>query len=113
MYRVLPAYVPALTILRSRPDEPPVSGPVTVAILMRNHQMAVGKLFHIIHMTGQLNELEAWYDDVFAVKMLGRGLVDQEPPGQDPRSGVHHDHRPRLGPRGDDLHQGVRRHTAA
>jgi hypothetical protein len=32
--------------------------------------MAVGKLFHIIHMTGQLNELEAWYDDVFAVKVF-------------------------------------------
>ena len=32
--------------------------------------MAVGKLFHIIHMTGQLDELEAWYDDVFAVKVF-------------------------------------------
>ena len=32
--------------------------------------MAVGKLFHIIHMTGRLDELEAWYDDVFAVKVF-------------------------------------------
>jgi catechol 2,3-dioxygenase-like lactoylglutathione lyase family enzyme len=32
--------------------------------------MAIGKLFHIIHMTGQLNELEAWYDDVFGVKVF-------------------------------------------
>src|SRR5579859_5921143 len=47
----------------------PFSGPVTVTIRIGT-QMAVGKLFHIIHMTGRLNELEAWYDDVFAVKVF-------------------------------------------
>src|SRR5580704_11902220 len=36
-------------------------------------QMAIGKLFHIIHMTGDLPELEAWYDDVFSVQ---RGFLD-------------------------------------
>ena len=35
--------------------------------------MAIGKLFHIIHMTGDLPELEAWYDDVFSVQ---RGFLD-------------------------------------
>ena len=35
--------------------------------------MSVGKLFHIIHMTGDLPALEAWYDDVFAVR---RGFLD-------------------------------------
>jgi catechol 2,3-dioxygenase-like lactoylglutathione lyase family enzyme len=35
--------------------------------------MAVGKLFHIIHMTGDLPALEAWYDDVFSVR---RGFLD-------------------------------------
>lgn len=35
--------------------------------------MAIGKLFHIIHMTGDLPALEAWYDDVFAVR---RGFLD-------------------------------------
>ncbi|MFU8945511.1 VOC family protein [Mycetocola zhadangensis] len=35
--------------------------------------MAIGKLFHIIHMTGDLPALEAWYDDVFSVK---RGFLD-------------------------------------
>jgi catechol 2,3-dioxygenase-like lactoylglutathione lyase family enzyme len=34
--------------------------------------MAIGKLFHIIHMTGDLPALEAWYDDVFSVK----GFID-------------------------------------
>lgn len=33
----------------------------------------IGKLFHIIHMTGDLPALEAWYDDVFAVR---RGFMD-------------------------------------
>jgi catechol 2,3-dioxygenase-like lactoylglutathione lyase family enzyme len=28
--------------------------------------MAIGKLFHIIHMTGDVPALEAWYDDVFS-----------------------------------------------
>jgi catechol 2,3-dioxygenase-like lactoylglutathione lyase family enzyme len=35
--------------------------------------MAIGKLFHIIHMTGDLPSLEAWYDDVFSVR---RGFLD-------------------------------------
>jgi catechol 2,3-dioxygenase-like lactoylglutathione lyase family enzyme len=35
--------------------------------------MAIGKLFHIIHMTGDLPALEAWYDDVFSVR---RGFMD-------------------------------------
>jgi catechol 2,3-dioxygenase-like lactoylglutathione lyase family enzyme len=35
--------------------------------------MAIGKLFHIIHMTGDLPALEAWYDDVFSVR---RGILD-------------------------------------
>jgi hypothetical protein len=35
--------------------------------------MAYGKLFHLIHMTGDLPALEAWYDDVFDVK---RGFLD-------------------------------------
>ena len=35
--------------------------------------MTTGKLFHIIHMTGDLPALEAWYDDVFAVR---RGFLD-------------------------------------
>ena len=30
--------------------------------------MAIGKLFHIIHLTGDLPSLEAWYDDVFGVR---------------------------------------------
>ncbi|MBY4039189.1 VOC family protein [Rhodococcus fascians] len=35
--------------------------------------MSIGKLFHIIHMTGDLPALEAWYDDVFSVR---RGFLD-------------------------------------
>src|SRR5271156_2987129 len=35
--------------------------------------MAIGKLFHIIHMTGDLPALEAWYDDVFSVR---RGFLE-------------------------------------
>ena len=35
--------------------------------------MAIGKVFHLIHMTGDLPALEAWYDDVFAVR---RGFLD-------------------------------------
>jgi catechol 2,3-dioxygenase-like lactoylglutathione lyase family enzyme len=35
--------------------------------------MAIGKLFHLIHMTGDLPALEKWYDDVFSVK---RGFLD-------------------------------------
>jgi catechol 2,3-dioxygenase-like lactoylglutathione lyase family enzyme len=35
--------------------------------------VAIGKLFHIIHMTGDLPALEAWYDDVFSVR---RGFLD-------------------------------------
>jgi len=35
--------------------------------------MSIGRLFHIIHMTGDLPALEAWYDDVFSV---GRGFLD-------------------------------------
>jgi catechol 2,3-dioxygenase-like lactoylglutathione lyase family enzyme len=35
--------------------------------------MAIGKLFHIIHLTGDLPALEAWYDDVFSVR---RGFLD-------------------------------------
>ena len=35
--------------------------------------MAIRKLFHIIHMTGDLPALEAWYDDVFSVR---RGFLD-------------------------------------
>jgi catechol 2,3-dioxygenase-like lactoylglutathione lyase family enzyme len=35
--------------------------------------MTVGKLFHIIHMTGDLPALEDWYDDVFSVR---RGFLD-------------------------------------
>lgn len=30
--------------------------------------MAVGRLFHMIHMTGRVEELEAWYADVFGAK---------------------------------------------
>ena len=30
--------------------------------------MAIGKLFHLIHMTGDLTALEAWYHDVFGVR---------------------------------------------
>ena len=32
--------------------------------------MAVGKLFHIIHMTGTLPALEAWYSSVFGVRIF-------------------------------------------
>src|SRR5215471_217459 len=39
----------------------------------RERCMAIGKLFHIIHVTGDLPALEAWYDDVFSVK---RGFLD-------------------------------------
>lgn len=35
--------------------------------------MAIGKLFHLIHMTGDLPALESWYDDVFSVR---RGFLD-------------------------------------
>lgn len=35
--------------------------------------MSIGRLFHIIHMTGDLPALEAWYDDVFSVR---RGFLD-------------------------------------
>jgi Glyoxalase/Bleomycin resistance protein/Dioxygenase superfamily len=35
--------------------------------------MTIGKLFHIIHLTGDLPALEAWYDDVFSVR---RGFLD-------------------------------------
>ena len=35
--------------------------------------MAIGNLFHLIHLTGDLPALEAWYDDVFAVR---RGFLD-------------------------------------
>ena len=35
--------------------------------------MAIGKLFHIIHMTGDLAALESWYDRVFSVR---RGFLD-------------------------------------
>jgi len=35
--------------------------------------MTIGKLFHIIHMTGDLPALEKWYDDVFSVR---RGFLD-------------------------------------
>jgi catechol 2,3-dioxygenase-like lactoylglutathione lyase family enzyme len=35
--------------------------------------MPIGKLYHIIHMTGDLPALEAWYDDVFSVR---RGFLD-------------------------------------
>jgi catechol 2,3-dioxygenase-like lactoylglutathione lyase family enzyme len=35
--------------------------------------MAIGNLFHIIHVTGDLPALEAWYDDVFSVR---RGFLD-------------------------------------
>ena len=35
--------------------------------------MTIGKIFHLIHMTGDLPALEAWYDDVFAVR---RGFLD-------------------------------------
>lgn len=35
--------------------------------------MAIGKIFHLIHMTGDLPALEDWYDDVFAVR---RGFLD-------------------------------------
>jgi hypothetical protein len=35
--------------------------------------MAIGKLFHIVHMTGDLPALEAWYDYVFSVR---RGFLD-------------------------------------
>src|ERR1700712_3916796 len=35
--------------------------------------MAIGKLFHIIHITDNLAELDAWYDEVFAPK---RGFLD-------------------------------------
>lgn len=35
--------------------------------------MQLGKVFHLIHMTGDLPALERWYDDVFAV---GRGFLD-------------------------------------
>jgi len=32
--------------------------------------MTIGKLFHLIHMTGDLTALEAWYDDVFSVRVF-------------------------------------------
>jgi catechol 2,3-dioxygenase-like lactoylglutathione lyase family enzyme len=32
--------------------------------------MTIGKLFHLIHMTGDLAALEAWYDDVFSVRVF-------------------------------------------
>jgi hypothetical protein len=35
--------------------------------------MTIGRIFHLIHMTGNLPELEAWYDDVFSVR---RGFLD-------------------------------------
>lgn len=35
--------------------------------------MTLGKIFHLIHMTGDLPALEDWYDDVFAVR---RGWLD-------------------------------------
>jgi catechol 2,3-dioxygenase-like lactoylglutathione lyase family enzyme len=35
--------------------------------------MTIGKLFHVIHLTGDLPALEAWYDDVFSVR---RGFMD-------------------------------------
>lgn len=35
--------------------------------------MTLGRIFHLIHMTGDLPALEAWYDDVFGVQ---RGFLD-------------------------------------
>jgi len=35
--------------------------------------VTIGKIFHLIHMTGDLPALEAWYDDVFSVR---RGWLD-------------------------------------
>lgn len=35
--------------------------------------MTLGRIFHLIHMTDDLPALEAWYDDVFAVR---RGIMD-------------------------------------
>lgn len=35
--------------------------------------MTLGKIFHLVHMTGDLPALEAWYDDVFSVR---RGYLD-------------------------------------
>ncbi|GAB89747.1 VOC family protein [Gordonia rhizosphera] len=35
--------------------------------------MTIGHIFHLIHVTGDLAELEAWYDDVFGVR---RGFLD-------------------------------------
>jgi len=35
--------------------------------------MTIGKLFHVIHMTGDLAALESWYDRVFSVR---RGFLD-------------------------------------
>jgi hypothetical protein len=35
--------------------------------------MTLGKIFHLVHMTGDLPALEAWYDDVFSVR---RGWMD-------------------------------------
>jgi catechol 2,3-dioxygenase-like lactoylglutathione lyase family enzyme len=35
--------------------------------------LAIGRLFHIVHLTGDLPGLEAWYDDVFSVR---RGFLD-------------------------------------
>jgi len=37
--------------------------------------MAIGRIFHLIHMTGDLPALEAWYDDVFGVQ---RGFLDHD-----------------------------------
>lgn len=35
--------------------------------------MTLGKIFHLVHMTGDLPSLETWYDDVFGVR---RGWLD-------------------------------------
>jgi catechol 2,3-dioxygenase-like lactoylglutathione lyase family enzyme len=42
--------------------------------------MAIGKLFHIIHMTSDLDALEAWYDDVFSVRhgFMERNYIEVE-----------------------------------
>jgi catechol 2,3-dioxygenase-like lactoylglutathione lyase family enzyme len=35
---------------------------------LRGAAMTIGKLFHLIHMTGDVTALEAWYHDVFSVR---------------------------------------------
>src|SRR5260370_8517455 len=40
---------------------------------MENKKFTIGKLFHLTHVVNDLDAVDKWYDDVFAVKRFYRG----------------------------------------